>query len=46
MVKREFRDPHHLLSAGARRFSQRFGREALRPALLRLAPASHAQVRP
>jgi hypothetical protein len=39
----EFWDPHHLLSAGARRFSERFGREVLSPALARLARGSYAR---
>jgi hypothetical protein len=42
----EFWDAHHLLTPGARRFSERFGREVLRPALERLAPASHARAQP
>jgi hypothetical protein len=35
-----FWDTHHLLDEGARCFTDRFGREALRPALQALAPTS------
>ncbi len=38
----EFRDPHHLMTAGARRFSDRFGREAVRPALAGLRCAARS----
>jgi hypothetical protein len=42
---RGFWDTHHLLAAGARQFTERFGREALQPAMQELRPATHARAK-
>jgi hypothetical protein len=40
---RGFWDTHHLLPPGAWQFTERFGREALQPALQELRPGAHAR---
>lgn len=40
---RGFWDAHHMLPPGAWQFTERFGREALQPALQELRPGAHAQ---
>jgi hypothetical protein len=42
---RGFWDTHHMLPAGAHQFTERFGREALQPALRELRPTTHARAK-
>ena len=42
---RGFWDTHHMLPAGAHQFTERFGREALQPALQELRPETHARAK-